>query len=176
MGDAKAAARARLYRKRSAKHKVGDHSLCIEGNCSDVTPGMDGVMPTVTRHVGDVPDLGAVGQGLWDAMTAEWTPGPMHRAMLVEACRLADRLEQLDQHLKGKDWLRFRHRGDEGEDVEVVVYVDRVLAEAREQGIAFRGLAVELVKAAGAQKPAGKKGGGKLASVTALIPSLPAAR
>jgi hypothetical protein len=85
--------------------------------------------------------------------------------LLVEACRIADRLDTLDRQLHGHDWLRFRH--DES-GAEVTVFVDRVLAEAREQATALKGLVAELLKSAG--KPAAPgKGGGKLASVTALL-------
>ncbi|MFC3454016.1 hypothetical protein [Amycolatopsis speibonae] len=122
----------------------------------------------------EIPSLGDRGQKLWDAMTASWSPSPIHREQLVELCRMADRLEKLDRQLKGEDWLRFWSRNDDG--TEVTVYVDKVLSEARELANAFRTLGADLVKAAGVKKDPTAKGGGKLASVTALIPSAPAAR
>jgi hypothetical protein len=109
-------------------------------------------------------DLADRGRRLWAAMTATWAPSPMHRELLLEACRMADRLEKLDRQLKGEDWLRFWARNHDGTQIDVIV--DKVLAEARELAAQFRQTAEVLVKAAGAVKPV--KGGGKLASITAL--------
>lgn len=180
MGDAKAAERARRYRR----HRQGDHSLCLVGNCSAVTVDSvtESVMASVTsglpvppsRPSGEDAGLGDRGQRLWDDMTTSWKPSPIHREQLLELCRMADRLEKLDRQLKGEDWLRFWSRTDDGSVVEV--YVDKVLSEARELASAFRALGGDLVKAANATKAPGVKGGGKLASVTALVPTVPAAR
>jgi hypothetical protein len=92
--------------------------------------------------------------------------GPLQVALLLEACRIADRLDTLDRQLHGDAWLRFRHHES---DVEVTVYVDRVLAEAREQATAFRGIVAELSKSSSAPKPAESTGGGGLADLTAKI-------
>jgi hypothetical protein len=161
--------------RRHRRHSQGDHSLCLMGNCSAVTPVSvtDDVTAEIVSTQGepasaeDGPDgLAGRGRRLWDAMTAAWTPGPLHREMLLEACRMADRLEKLDRQLKGEDWLRFWARNQDGTRIDVIV--DKVLAEARELAAQFRQTAEVLVKAAGAVKPA--KGGGKLASVRALAP------
>lgn len=100
-------------------------------------------------------------------MIAESPPGPLRTQLLVEACRIADRLDLLDIQLHGGSWLRFRH--DET-GTEVTVYIDRVLAEAREQATALRGLVAELTKSTGAAeaRPTGKAGGG-VASLTARL-------
>ncbi|WP_157360592.1 hypothetical protein [Amycolatopsis thermoflava] len=108
--------------------------------------------------------LSSRGRRLWDQMTAAWQPSPLHREMLLETCRMADRLERLDRHLKGEDWLRFWSRNDDGSRVEVVV--DKLLTESRELQSAFRMAVTDLVKAAGAQKPQ-PKGGGVLADLAA---------
>jgi hypothetical protein len=166
MRDPKAAERQRRRRK----HMQGNHSDCLVGNCPAVTPVT--VTENVTSGLNVAPtsgslapsELDARGQKLWDELTASWTPSPLHRELLLEACRMADRLEKLDRQLKGEDWLRFWSRNDDGS--EVTVYVDKVLAEARELAAQFRQTAEVLVKAAGAVKPV--KGGGKLASITAL--------
>lgn len=175
MGDAKAAERARRYRR----HRQGDHSLCLVGNCPAVTVDSvtesvtNSVMPgaTVERPAGEdgAVGLGERGQRLWDDMTASWRPSPIHREQLLELCRMADRLEKLDRQLKGEDWLRFWSRNDDGTVVEV--FVDKVLSEARELASAFRALGGDLVKAVNATKTPGAKGGGKLASVLALVPT-----
>ncbi|RZQ59828.1 hypothetical protein [Amycolatopsis suaedae] len=114
-----------------------------------------------------VPDeqgLGQRGRRLWDEMTAAWAPSPLHREMLLEACRMADRLDRLDRHLNGEDWLRFWSRNDEGTRVEVIV--DKVLTEARELQSAFRMAVADLVKAAPAKQPE-RKGGGVLVALAA---------
>lgn len=161
-----------LRAKRARWHRGGNHSLCTPGRCHAVvevpTLPDEPERPTEVREV----ELGPSGARLWRELTKTAEPDPLRRVLLIEACRMADRLDVLDRQLHGEAWLRFRH--DES-GAEVTVYVDRVLAEAREQATALKGLVVELLKTAG--KPAAQaKGGGKLASVTALIPSLPAAR
>lgn len=105
------------------------------------------------------------GRQLWNEMRSTVT-GSLHMPLLLEACRIVDRLDTLDRQLQGGDWLRFRHHESE---VEVTVYVDRVLVEAREQATALRGIVAELSKVA-AQKPAQtSSGGGGLADLTAKI-------
>lgn len=97
-------------------------------------------------------------------MTRSTVAGPLQLALLLEACRIADRLDTMDRQLlgKGEAWLRFRHH-ESGD--EVTVYVDRVLAEAREQATALRGIVAELSKPS-AQKPAeSTTGGGGLADL-----------
>lgn len=96
-------------------------------------------------------------QRLWDELSP--LLGVAHQVVLLEACRLADRLDRLDRIIDGNDeWLRI----STGEGGEVVVAVDAALAEARQGATALRGLVVELVKVlpkAGSGPPASKKGG-----------------
>jgi hypothetical protein len=148
-----------LRKRRSRKHRDGDHSLCLPGRCKALVevpvlpPAVDLVE---VREVA----LGATGARLWQELTAGGEPDPLQRVLLVEACRIADRLDSLDRQLHGHDWLRFRH--DET-GTEVVVHVDRVLTEAREQATALKGIVVELVKSVGKAPKA--KGGGVLADL-----------
>lgn len=152
-----AATRAR----RSRRHRAGDHSMCRpDAFCRSRLNRGGGA-------VGDLsPDrLGEQGRKLWDEMRSA-VSGPLHVLLLLETCRMADRLDTLDRQLQGEAWLRFRH--DES-GAEVTVYVDRVLVEAREQATALRGLVAELSKAV-SQKPAEQStGGGALADLTAKI-------
>lgn len=153
-----------LRARRSRRHRAGDHSLCkADSFCrSDVT---EPVIPdSATTGVPELPnaDLGSRGRELWRQMRTAM-PGPMQVALLLEACRIADRLDTLDRQLHGDAWLRFRHHES---DVEVTVYVDRVLAEAREQAAAFRGLVAELQKTAAQMKPQ-TTGGGVLDALAA---------
>jgi hypothetical protein len=71
--------------------------------------------------------------------------------LLEEACRLADRLDRLDDFLTGRGdvWLRFHARNEDGSVVRVVV--DRALSEARQQADTLRGIVADLVKRQGAK-------------------------
>lgn len=96
---------------------------------------------------------------------AEMTLGPLQMPLLVEACRIVDRLDTLERQLHGHDWLRFRH--DES-GAEVTVYVDRVLEAARELATALKGIVAELTKPGAQPKVApAQKGGGVLADLAA---------
>ncbi len=167
--QSKDARRAMRYRK----HRSGDHSMCLPGKCAAVTEIRDVTLPDLPDVTGPVqrPDLpfGDSGSRLWVAVTSVGELGPLQRPLLIEACRIADRLDTLDRQLRGEAWLRFRH--DES-GVEVTVHVDRVLAEAREQATALKGIVAELVKHVG-KAPEKSKGGGKLASVLNLVPPAP---
>ncbi|MGH3096954.1 MAG: hypothetical protein ACRDMV_13265 [Streptosporangiales bacterium] len=153
------AQRARRYRR----HKAGDHSLCTPGRCPALTAPSVVMIAAESAEQGRV--LGRSGAELWDRIMADQTPGPVQAVLLLEACRITDRLDALDRQLRGEDWLRFRH---DGSGVEVTVYVDKVLAEAREQAVALKTILAELRQSLGQdkqQEPA--KGGGVLADLAA---------
>ena len=149
-----------LRARRARRHRSGDHSLCRPENCR--LGAAEEPLPIPAKDL-DAVGLGPRGSELWRSMNPT-SLGPLRQAMLLEACRIADRLDTLDRQLHGDAWLRFRH--DES-GAEVTVYVDRVLAEAREQATAFKGLIVELQKATAAQKPPSSSGGGVLADLAA---------
>lgn len=91
--------------------------------------------------------FGRRGSALWSQMS-DATPGPAHRVLLEEACRIADRLDRLDAMIAGReDWVRLRSR-DEDETTFVVV-IDALLAESRQQATALRGLVAEIRAATG---------------------------
>lgn len=142
--------------------------MCLPGHCAAVTEIRDVTLPELPDVTGPVqrPDLpfGDSGSRLWVAVTSAGELGPLQRPLLIEACRIVDRLDTLDRQLHGEAWLRFRH--DES-GAEVTVHVDRVLAEAREQATALKGIVAELVKALGSAKPEKPKGGGVLADLAA---------
>lgn len=142
--------------------------MCLPERCPALTEQRDVTLPgNVTPDAASVPaalGLDSRGSRLWLEMTAAWTPSPIHREQLVELCRIADRLEKLDRQLKGEGWLRFHSRTDDGSVVEVII--DKVLTESREQATAYRLIAADLVKAAGAQKSE-PKGGGVLDALAA---------
>lgn len=154
----------RVHRHR--RHKNGDHSLCTPGRCKAISPELSrltstaGLLPEPTTEG----DFDGAGARLWAEVQELGALGPLQRTLLVEACRIADRLEVLNRQLHGGDWLRFRH--DES-GAEVTVYMDRALTEAREQATALKGLVVELLRYVGAPAAPEKKGGGVLASIDA---------
>jgi len=88
----------------------------------------------------DVPaGLGERGQGIWEALST----GEVARdALVLEAARLSDRLDELDNIIQGKgvlDLMQFRldFPEDEGEPFSVEVKFQSVLTEARQQQTAF---------------------------------------
>lgn len=90
------------------------------------------------------------GQKLWDEIT-EANPGldPAQKVILEEACRTADRLDQLDDIIAGKGvlaLLRFRRMDEQDTDDErhIVLTVDGVLSEARQQQNVLKQLLVSL--------------------------------
>lgn len=95
-----------------------------------------------------------------------------HRVLLDEACRIADRLDRLDSALeRKKTWMRF----DTADGGEIVIIVDNVLAEARQQASTLKALIAEIRTAVpkagsggGAPTPQ-PKGRGGIGDLTARI-------
>lgn len=90
----------------------------------------------------DVPSgLGVRGLGLWEKLSS----GDVTRdALVLEACRLADRLDELDSVIQGKGVLNLmqfrvldREVTDERLEINVEVKFQNVLSEARQQALAF---------------------------------------
>ncbi|WP_285554862.1 hypothetical protein [Actinoplanes regularis] len=94
------------------------------------------------------------GERLWREMKGDDLP-PATRVLLEEACRIADRLDQLDRLLGGtaRDWVSLVEK--KGDPERQCVVIDKPLAEARQQATALKQLIAE-IRAAGAGKPAGK--------------------
>lgn len=113
-------------------------------------------------------ERGPRGAALWASM-ADTELGPMQRVLLDQLCRSVDRLDRLEAVLERKEtWLRF----DAADGGEVVVIVDGVLAEIRQQETTAKALVAEiragLPKATGQPaKPPAPKGG--LSDLTARI-------
>ena len=93
--------------------------------------------------------LGARGRRLYRALTDDVDLPPGALVLVEEACRTADRLERLDRALRGNgaEWLRVResHREAGG---DLVLVVNPVLAEARQQQNALRQILATLEVAA----------------------------
>lgn len=71
---------------------------------------------------------------------------PRTVSLLVEAARIADRLDQIDAIITGKsEWIRLMHFRVRNEDEQTVtVTLDGVLAEARQQAATLRGILAQL--------------------------------
>lgn len=130
------AERQRRYRA----HRAGDHSTCDPLRCNGETP-----VTAVTSQ--RPPRLAQRGRRLWDDMKGAELPAG-RRELLEEACRLVDRLDQLDAALRGRaPWLEFR-LGELSDVIEVTVVVDGALSEARQQQLALKQVLAELRAAA----------------------------
>jgi hypothetical protein len=93
--------------------------------------------------------------------------GPLHRVLLAEACRLADRLDRFERVLSGGRWF-FERRDDDGR-VEIVI--DQVLSEARQHASALKAIVTELEPKpkAGSSPVPQVKGGAGVADLAARI-------
>jgi hypothetical protein len=71
--------------------------------------------------------LGPGGNKLWRDITAEHTLDAAQKVLLLEACRMKDRLDQMNQEITGRgDFLRVQ----QNEDGDYVLRVDRVVGAA----------------------------------------------
>ncbi len=77
--------------------------------------------------------LGPRGAALWESVTSLHTLAAAELAILAEACRCADRLERLDEHLHDEDmsWLDVEKLRSDSATFRVTV--DAALSEARQQ-------------------------------------------
>lgn len=103
----------------------------------------------------DIPaGLGERGLALWEAMSGNDVP---RNALVLEAARLADRLDELDNIIQGKgvlNLMQFRLDSPENEDEPYTVEVkfQAPLAEARQQAIALSTILSKLAPADAAAK------------------------
>ena len=67
-------------------------------------------------------------------------------SLLVEAARIADRLDEIDGIITGRaEWIELMHfRVGNGDEQTVTVTLDGVLAEARQQATTLRGILAQL--------------------------------
>lgn len=91
-----------------------------------------------------VDDLGPGGAALWAELHEETDPADL-TVLIQEACRMADRLDQLDGALKADGILRLIER----EDDVVEVVVSSPMSEARQQANALRLLLTDIAKRRG---------------------------
>lgn len=111
------------------------------------------------------------GLALWKELDEGFGIGPGAYALALEACRCADRLDELDKVISGRgvlQLLRFRTRSEDDDERRVEVVFDDVLAEARQQQMTLKQILQVLgVGKLGEKKP--EKGGTKLDEFTAAL-------
>jgi hypothetical protein len=93
--------------------------------------------------------LGERGAETWAAITEGRQSDALWQALVLEACRIVDRLDQLNDIIAGKGVLQLMHlrrmdRDLSAETVKIVMTVDAVLTEAREQAGQLRQLVSQL--------------------------------
>ena len=85
--------------------------------------------------------LGVAGSALWQELDDGFGVGPGSQALALEACRCADRLEDLNEVIAGRgvlQLLRFRTRTEADDERRIEVVFDDVLAEARQQQMTLK--------------------------------------
>lgn len=110
------------------------------------------------------PGLGERGQLLWQALSGA---DVSRNVLTLEAARLADRLDELDNIIQGKGVLNlmiFRLDFPDGDDDPFTVEVkfQNVLSEARQQATALAGILTKLAPSESISKPS--------AGVPAILP------
>lgn len=126
--------------RRAYRHKRGDHSLCDPARRCELIEQTETREAVASAQARSHDRYGSRGAAVRQSM-AEVELGPLHQLLVDEACRIADRLDRLDAALENKGtWLR--HETTDGGDI--VITVDGVLAEARQQATALRGLVAEV--------------------------------
>lgn len=146
--------------KRRRAHLADDHTLCDPATCDGARP-----LPPVQR---------SRGEQLVEDLAAERALSPSEKTLAEEMGRLADRLDRLDTYLADKQWLQFEVAPYSTEKtVTVVVKLDRVMAELRQQQDTFRAMVGELRQSSAAQKkaeePAPTRTGPGLGNLSARI-------
>lgn len=142
--------------KRRRAHLKDDHSLC-SSECNG-TP--EPIRPTP-------PKPKTRGEELVDELETERALSAAEQALVTEIGRSVDRLDKLDQYLADKFLLQFEAASYSTEKtVTVIVKVDRVMAECRQQQDTLRSMVGELRQSAAAGKkpeqaaaPVAKSGG-----------------
>lgn len=158
--------------ERYRRHKRGDHGICVPGRCEVVTspgpaaadsapaaPAPKAAAPEVETARAEVPELGERGARLWREATKDGPLPALQEAMLLEACRIADRLDRLDRTLNGDGpWLDLEAQPD---GITFVVVVTEPLKEARAQAVAYKQLVTELRQSSSVGRGKNHRGAGQ---------------
>src|SRR5262245_10130003 len=165
-------------KRRSRKHQAGDHSLCKAPWCTyaaaeqlaeldeQAAQPVDEPAAPPEPSVPAPPGLAARGTRLWREMAAGGALTPAQRTLIEEACRIADRLEQLATALRHPRRV-FGIEISAFGDIELVV--NGPLAEARAQVTALKYVFAELRQHGGTGQAAATSGDANVADLTARI-------
>lgn len=106
-----------------------------------------------------VDDLGPGGRALWTELAPGGQVAPGERSLIIEACRIVDRLDKLDTMLAGdaSAWITLTSRPGCDDVVEVVI--DKQLGEARQQATTLKALLGELRQMRGGKLGRAASGG-----------------
>ena len=127
--------------RRRRAHLADDHSLCSAACNGTAEP----IRPKALSR----------GEQLTADLEAERPLSKAESALVLEMGRIVDRLDRLDKYLGDKQWLQFEVAPYSSEKtVTVVVKLDRVMAETRQQEDTFRSMVGELRQLAASGKKA----------------------
>ncbi|MGN0126065.1 MAG: hypothetical protein ACI38R_22715 [Rhodococcus sp. (in: high G+C Gram-positive bacteria)] len=89
-------------------------------------------------------NLGPRGEALWLSLGGDTATDGARAALIVEACRLADQLDKLDQIISGDDatWLQLEI--PEGRPIKLIVPIQNAIAERRQSVTVFRHVLAQL--------------------------------
>jgi hypothetical protein len=138
--------------KRKYYHDRDDHSLCRRENC--LKAGKKSFAAQVELDESVVPvapfeyGFGPNASRYWAGMHKAYVITPDIEPILIQACRLINRLDKLDSILSNRDqtWLYIRRMPNLDADDEVVfkVIMNSALRDERDESTALRGLVSEL--------------------------------
>lgn len=95
--------------------------------------------------------LGKRGSELRSALLSMKEYNPAESVLVDEACRMADRLEELDGIIHGKGVINLMHLRHMGQDEsKITMTVDAVMAECRQLQLAFQRVVASLKLESGA--------------------------
>jgi hypothetical protein len=129
-----------VRQERYRRHRRGDHAVCLEGHCDDVTPP-PAQPPAPAAPALETPNeagetalpgeaFGPSGRAVWDGTLKFGSLTATQRVLLREVCRMTDRADYLHEQIE-------EFRDDPGT-------VKWLLREARQQAIAMKGIVGEL--------------------------------
>jgi hypothetical protein len=137
-------------------------ALSIDGQGS-------GVRVTIPGSPKAPPGLQARGRRMWRESLEASSFAPGHLVLLEEACRVADRLEVLDRLIRRPPGRSGAGSDDSGDDPPESVDIAALLAEARQQQNALKGILAELRQGQRGGGPTKVEGGAGVSDLSARI-------
>lgn len=91
------------------------------------------------------PRLSGRARRLWDELVTDTTPEDV-RALVLEACRAAERCDRLNWACKRDGIIELVENSDFDDSTQLQIEVGSAMAEARQQGQALKNLLIEIEK------------------------------